>query len=71
MVLHVKVLHRRDDSGVYPSWLVQTCNKRMSCVSVHVVDGTQRAAKQQVVQEDAQVWLCVSAAETISSQWSD
>ena len=71
MVLHVKVLHRRDDSGESPSWLVQTCNIRMRSVGTHVVDKIQRAARQQVVQEDSQVWLCFNAAEITSSQWSD
>jgi len=71
VVLHVKVLHRRDDSGEYPSWLVQTCNIRMRSVGTHVVDKIQWAARQQVVQEDSQVWLCFSAAEITSSQWSD
>jgi len=48
--------------------LYTPATERMSCVSIHVVDGNQRAARQQVVQEDAQVWLCVSAAEIISMQ---
>ncbi|KAA6429431.1 MAG: hypothetical protein FRX49_00825 [Trebouxia sp. A1-2] len=54
VVLHVKVLQRRDESGVYPSWLVQTCNELMPSVSIHVADRTQRAAKQQDVRDDSQ-----------------